>query len=498
MADYIRVFDEDVATPVTTSDDRIPDDIPLLAQNGRDHDHSGHHRCLYGQKGFKHPAVDLQSVKAKKQLFIATFVCMIFMIAELIGGYLAGSLAVITDAAHLLSDCISFIVALCAICMAKRPADNFMSFGYKRLEVAGAVVSILGIWMLTGVLIYLAIMRTINWDFDIDADTMIVISTVGVAFNVIMAVVLHGSCGSTLHHAHTHSHSHSHGSCDSDHARNALTEAPRSNGDIATLPNPLNLHSTSFMTTHSRHNSFSKASGCNGGALLEDDVMDMQCMDIQRGSFDITLGRHLSDSKQFPHDDYTVVETNGSNQKYTDEVDLITAKVEDTFSQKSKNINVRAAMIHIIGDFIQSIGVLIAAIIIKIFPNAKIADPVCTFVFSIIVMFTTFHIFRDAVMVLLDAVPRNISLTRLEREIFCLDGVKSVHHLNVWSLSMDWNIMSVHLVIDDKAHSGKILKSVTKLAKDTFNIQHVTCQIEKSSSAMLDSNHMDTGPDVTL
>lgn len=106
------------------------------------------------------------------------------MIAELIGGYTAGSLAIITDAAHLLSDCISFIVALLALWLSKKPADDKMSFGYKRAEVLGAVLSVIGIWILTGVLVYLAIIRMMHDDFEIDADTMIIVSTIGVFINI--------------------------------------------------------------------------------------------------------------------------------------------------------------------------------------------------------------------------------------------------------------------------------------------------------------------------
>lgn len=58
---------------------------------------------------------------------------MCLQIAELIGGYYAGSLAIMSDAAHLLSDCVSFIVAIIAIWWARKPSDDKMSFGYKRL-----------------------------------------------------------------------------------------------------------------------------------------------------------------------------------------------------------------------------------------------------------------------------------------------------------------------------------------------------------------------------
>jgi len=54
-----------------------------------------------------------------------------------------------------------------------------------------------------------------------------------------------------------------------------------------------------------------------------------------------------------------------------------------------ENVNIRAAMIHVIGDLIQSIGVLIASIVIYFYPSMNILDPICTFLFSIIVIFTT-------------------------------------------------------------------------------------------------------------
>jgi hypothetical protein len=61
----------------------------------------------------------------------------------------------------------------------------------------------------------------------------------------------------------------------------------------------------------------------------------------------------------------------------------------------SENLNVRAAAIHIIGDIVQAIGVLIAAILIYACPEWQVIDPICTFMFSILVMFTTYYIVKD-------------------------------------------------------------------------------------------------------
>lgn len=112
-------------------------------------------------------------------------VSLSFQVAELVGGLMAGSLAVVTDAAHLLTDCIGFVVAMVAISIAKKSPDRRMTFGYKRCEVLGAFFSVLGIWLLTGILVYLAVLRVLDQSFEIDADTMIVISTIGVGINVV-------------------------------------------------------------------------------------------------------------------------------------------------------------------------------------------------------------------------------------------------------------------------------------------------------------------------
>lgn len=64
-----------------------------------------------------------------------------------------------------------------------------------------------------------------------------------------------------------------------------------------------------------------------------------------------------------------------------------------------ENINVRAAFIHVLGDVLQSIGVFIAALLIYFIPSWQLADPICTFVFSIVVLATTITILKDTLLV---------------------------------------------------------------------------------------------------
>lgn len=121
---------------------------------------------------------------AKRKLIVASILCVIFMILEIIGGYLSSSLAIATDAAHLLTDFASFMISLFSLWMATRPPTKTMSFGWYRAEVIGALTSVLLIWVVTGVLVYLAVLRIINKDFEINATVMLITSAIGVAVNL--------------------------------------------------------------------------------------------------------------------------------------------------------------------------------------------------------------------------------------------------------------------------------------------------------------------------
>jgi len=81
--------------------------------------------------------------RARNKLLKAFILCIVFMIGEFVGGFLANSLAIMTDAFHLLSDFAAFLISLLAIYLAAQPSSANYSFGFHRLEVMGAIVSIL-------------------------------------------------------------------------------------------------------------------------------------------------------------------------------------------------------------------------------------------------------------------------------------------------------------------------------------------------------------------
>ena len=152
--------------------------------------------------------------RARRKLILASVLCLVFMVAEVVGGIWSNSLAIATDAAHLLTDFASFMISLFAIWMAARPKSQKMSFGWHRAEVLGAIVSVLMIWVVTGVLVYMAVIRLVTRQFEIKAEVMLITSGLGVLVNIIMGASLHQhghTHGGGGGHGHDAEHGHSHG-----------------------------------------------------------------------------------------------------------------------------------------------------------------------------------------------------------------------------------------------------------------------------------------------
>lgn len=379
---------------------------------------------LEDEEAHCHKAIPQKSKKARNQLIVVCCLCSVFMIAEIAGGVISGSLALLTDATHLASDITGFLVSLFAIWISSKPPTIRMSYGYYRAEILGALTSILIIWIVTAILCYLATERLISGDYEIKANEMLITATLGVVFNIIMGVVLHvGLCSCEVSHGHLGGagHGHSHGNGGHNHSHG---------GDNHNIRE----HSTEHIQS------------LNGNNYTQNGN--------QIPSFSFEQQQHQQHN-------------NDVNAK------TIEKKVD------AKNINVRAAFIHVVGDFIQSIGVLIAAIIIKIQPEYKIADPICTFLFSLLVLITTITVLRDIILVLMEGVPRDVNYRAIKKDLLSIDGVQGAHSLHVWALSMDKIASSVHLAIDKNADWNRITKRANSLLKDRHGAFQSTVQVDE-------------------
>ncbi|KAL3898768.1 MAG: hypothetical protein SGCHY_002514 [Lobulomycetales sp.] len=112
------------------------------------------------------------------------------------------------------------------------------------------------------------------------------------------------------------------------------------------------------------------------------------------------------------------------------------------------SINIRAAILHAVGDLICSLGVLAASVVVMLRPDWKIVDPLCTLFFASIVMCTTFPVARDVVLILMQGTPACIDRSALENMVAEMDGVAAVNWLHVSSLNLEKHVLSLCVLLD--------------------------------------------------
>ena len=330
----------------------------------------------------------IENKVAMFKLKIISSVCCSFMIIEFICGYLAGSLAIMSDATHLLSDLAGFLISLFSLIVAMKPDRDF-TFGYHRFEVLGALASILIIWGLTIWLLMAAVGR-IKHPNPIVGFLMVCIAAGGLLFNIIMNRVL------------------------------AYNPVVNSMDD--------------------------------GMGAIKKNVEEEINFDTNNNDLNESLLGSSSDNLE--------------NEELKHNLNA------------DDNPVIRAAYIHILGDMIQSAGVLLAALIIYFFqdthPGVRIVDPICTFCFAIVVLFTTLPVSRDCIYVLLESTPRDLDIESLYNELSNLNGVISVHDIHLWNISIGRPSISLHI----KCNNPKeIIKIATQICKK-YGIKHCTIQSE--------------------
>ncbi|NXI25285.1 ZNT3 protein, partial [Sterrhoptilus dennistouni] len=141
--------------------------------------------------------------------------------------------------------------------------------------------------------------------------------------------------------------------------------------------------------------------------------------------------------------------------------------------------SVRAAFVHVVGDLLQSLSVLVAATIIYFKPQCKIADPISTLFFSVFVLGSTITILRDVFRVLMEGTPRGLEFDAVKEELLGASGVRGVHDLHLWALTLSHPVVSVHVAVDAGADTEMVLQEVTARLQSRFGFALCTVQVEQ-------------------
>lgn len=154
----------------------------------------------------------------------------------------------------------------------------------------------------------------------------------------------------------------------------------------------------------------------------------------------------------------------------------------------SHNLSVRAALLHVLSDLLGSIGVIASGIAILV-TGWSAADAVASAIIAVLILVSSFGLIREAVDVLMEAVPRHIDLDELRQTLEEVPGATEVHDLHVWSLTTGHCALSAHAVVEEGVHSDHVLAEMTDRLADRFGIRHVTIQLEGTNRRHAEPTH---------
>jgi cobalt-zinc-cadmium efflux system protein len=149
------------------------------------------------------------------------------------------------------------------------------------------------------------------------------------------------------------------------------------------------------------------------------------------------------------------------------------------FRDKNKDINVKAAFLHLAADALVSLGLVVGGIIIY-YTHLYWIDPLLSLIVCFVIIVSTWNLLKDSLRLSLDGVPDNMDIQKVKEEMLKIKEIKEVHHLHVWAISTTQNALTAHLVVKENQTMPEI-EIIKKKAKHTLahlNINHATLEIE--------------------
>lgn len=303
-----------------------------------------------------------QSKGIQRRFILSMVFTTLILIAEVVGGLISGSLALLSDAAHVFMDLFALALSLIALKLANLPPDDTHSYGWHRLEVFAALINGLTL-LVIAIGIWVEAAKRWKQPVAIQSTEMLIIAVIGLVVNLVVALILGG-------------HDHEHG------------------------------------------------------------------------------GEHEHHHEEHKHG------------------------AEGSISVR-KDLNLNSAFLHVLGDAISSIGVILAAVLIK-FTGVTWIDPLMSILIGCIILVSSFRVLRGAMRILVEGVPEGLSIAKINQSLCCMPGVVSVHDLHVWSICSGTVALSAHIVLDQTQQNDPtpIMTTIKEMLTREFKIDHTTIQFE--------------------
>lgn len=146
------------------------------------------------------------------------------------------------------------------------------------------------------------------------------------------------------------------------------------------------------------------------------------------------------------------------------------------------DLNVRSAFLHVLGDAAASLGVIGAAILMR-YSGWYQADPIISIAIGLLILGGAFRVLREALHILMEGVPRGLSVEKVAERMRAIEGVADVHHLNIWAVCSHIFALSAHVEIEAAfdGQRSQLLHAIEHELRHDFHITHTTIQFDCSS-----------------
>ncbi|MEV6866911.1 cation diffusion facilitator family transporter [Streptosporangium subroseum] len=153
---------------------------------------------------------------------------------------------------------------------------------------------------------------------------------------------------------------------------------------------------------------------------------------------------------------------------------------------QAESLNLRGAYLEVLGDLLGSVAVIVAAIVIAL-TGWTTVDPIVSVIIALLIVPRTWSLLREAVNILLEAVPKGVDLQEVRRHLLEAPGVIDVHDLHAWTITSGVPVMSAHVVMEDQALAGgafgQVLDRLHECLTGHFDVEHSTLQLEPAGHA---------------
>jgi len=156
--------------------------------------------------------------------------------------------------------------------------------------------------------------------------------------------------------------------------------------------------------------------------------------------------------------------------------------VATMLTRGERTLNLRAALLHVMGDILGSMAALISGAILY-FTHWLLVDPILSIVIGLLIILASLNLLRESLFILMEAVPKHLNYHDVLTTMSAVTGVKAIHDLHIWTLSSGKVALSAHVDLHEMEEWPAILESLHEVIENRFSISHLTLQPEADLTA---------------